>query len=176
VDKLKKILNSNEPYLVLLVGTPLSGKSTLLKEHFSDEDYTLISRDEILMESAKTRDYKKAWDIISSKKDGQKKVDKKLKYRLLELAKNSENVIVDMTNLTKKSRHKHLAKFPKHFRTAIVFEFLSEKEYTIRNDKRDKEENKAIPTITLNRMKASYEDITDDEEFDLVIKVKDLKS
>jgi predicted kinase len=174
VERLKKILESNEPWLVLLVGTPLAGKSTLLKEHFGDVDYTLMSRDEILMEVAGTRDYNKAWNILSAKKDGQKPVDKKLKYRLLELAKAKENVVIDMTNLTKKGRNRHLAKFPKHFKAAVVFEFLSDEEYMERNEKRDREEGKALTMATVHRMKASYQEITDDEDFDLVVKVKDL--
>lgn len=175
MERFKEILDGKQPYIVLLVGTPLVGKSTLLNKYFSDEKYTLISRDEILMEVAGTRDYNEAWNILSAKKDGQKPVDKKLKYRLLELAKAGENVIVDMTNLTMKGRRKHLAKFPKHFKSAIVFDFLTTEEYIARNEKRESEENKAMTMKTIERMKASYEEITDEEGFDLVVKVKDLE-
>lgn len=175
MKRLKEILESKQPYVVLLIGTPLSGKSTFLIKHFSDEKYTLISRDEILMEVAGTRDYNEAWNILSDKKDGQKQVDKKLKYRLITLAKAGENVIIDMTNLTIKSRRKHLAKFPKHFKSAIIFEFLSTEEYIIRNEKRKIEESKGMSPEVMERMKSSYEEVTDEEGFDLVIKVKDLE-
>lgn len=175
VERLKKILDEKQPYVVLLVGTPLTGKSTLLEKYFSNEKYNLISRDEILMEIAGTRNYNEAWNILGKVKgDGQKLVDKKLKKDLLEFSKNKENVIIDMTNLTPKGRKKHLSKFPKHFKAAIVFEFLSEDEYIARNSKREKEEGKAIGLKIIERMKQSYVEITDDEDFDLVVQVKDL--
>lgn len=175
MERLKEILESKQPYLVLLIGTPLSGKSTFIREHFGDEKYTLISRDEILMEVAGTRNYNEAWNILSAKKGGQKPVDKKLKYRLMTLAKAGDNVIIDMTNLTMKGRRKHLAKFPKHFKSAIVFEFLTTEEYIARNEKRESEENKSMTLPIIERMKASYQEITDEEGFDLVVKVKDLE-
>jgi len=176
VKRFKEILESKQPYVVLLIGTPLSGKSTLLSKHFNDEKYTLISRDDILMETADTLDYNEAWHIISSKEDGQSSVDKKLKYRLMEVSKKGENVIIDMTNLTFKGRRKHLAKFPKYFKCAIVFDFLTNEEYIKRNQSREIKENKHIGMDVIERMKDSYEEITDEEGFDLVIRVKDLKT
>lgn len=175
MKRFKEILESKQPYLVLLVGTPLSGKSTFLKEHFSDEKYTLISRDEILMEVAGTQNYNEAYNILSSKKNGDKPVDKRLKYILMTLAKAGENVIIDMTNLRMKSRRKHLAKFPKHFKCAIIFDFLSTEEYITRNEKREVEENKTISIALVERMKASYEVITEEEGVDLIVNITDLE-
>ena len=174
MDRLKKILDEKQPYVVLLIGPPLSGKTSFLREHFADEKYNLVSRDEILLEEAGCRDYNKAWNILESSKKGQKNVDRRLKKILVDAGKNGENVIIDMTNLTPKGRNRHLAKFPKHFKAAVVFEFLSEEEYMKRNEKREKEEGKAMTLVIIERMKASYVEVSDEENFDLVINVKDL--
>jgi predicted kinase len=50
-----------EPFVIFLVGVPLVGKSTFIRENF--EGINVISRDEILMEVAGTRDYTEAWKM-----------------------------------------------------------------------------------------------------------------
>ena len=40
--------NIKEPFVIILIGPPLSGKSTWIRENFPNTD--VISRDEILMD------------------------------------------------------------------------------------------------------------------------------
>ena len=136
MNDLEKILKYSEPYLVLLIGTPLVGKSTFLKNNFNRGGYTLISRDDIILEVAETSDYDEAWKILSDCEDEFKMVDKLLKSRLIELNSLKENVIIDMTNMSRNGRHKHIAKFPKHFKCAIIFDNLPMMEYELRNNDR----------------------------------------
>lgn len=44
IDKLK------EPYVLLLIGPPLVGKSTWIRNNFSNKPVTIISRDQIVMD------------------------------------------------------------------------------------------------------------------------------
>ena len=56
-------MNIKEPFVMLLVGPPLSGKSTWIRQNFTDTQ--VISRDEIVMELAGTRDYNKAFSEVN---------------------------------------------------------------------------------------------------------------
>jgi len=167
-EKLKNILNGDKPYLLMLVGTPLSGKSTFINS-LDNTNHTVVSRDEILTEVAQCSDYNKAWKIIADMEKGDDIVDKKLKAVLVELGKNKKNTIIDMTNLKKKGRCKHLAKFPKHIKVAIKFEFLTMDEYTARNTKRNELDNKYIPLEVIQEMISTYEEVEMEEGFDLII-------
>jgi len=82
-----------EPFVIILSGPPMSGKSTWVKANFPDTE--VISRDEILMEVYGSRNYSEAFKNVD-----QKKVDKTLKDRMTEYGKEGRNVLVDMTNLT----------------------------------------------------------------------------
>ncbi len=154
-----------EPFVIVLVGVPLVGKSTFIKENF--EGTTVISRDEIVMEVSESRNYTEAW-----KKVDQKKVDRLLIERLNESNKEKRNVIIDMTNLTVKSRVSKLNLFSKdYFKVAVIFPVLSNEEFERRNEERKVNENKFIPLFVVKNMINSYEVPTSKEGFDKIVKV-----
>jgi predicted kinase len=152
-----------KPQVILLVGPPLSGKDTYIRQNNLDR-YTVISRDDILMSLSDTNDYLKAY-----KQANQKEVDRILRVKILENVEQKKDVIINMTNLTKKGRKKHLNKFQNYEKVAIVFPKLDLAEYGIRNIKRKTEENKCIPLSLMLSMISTWEEVTFDEGFDKII-------
>jgi predicted kinase len=152
-----------EPFVIFLVGVPLVGKSTFIRENF--EGINVISRDEILMEVAGTRDYTEAW-----KNADQKSVDSLLSERLRDSNKGNVNTIIDMTNLTRKSRVGKLNVFSKDFlKVAVIFKNLSDDEFDRRNENRRINENKFIPKFVIKNMTSSYVEPTLTEGFDKIV-------
>jgi predicted kinase len=158
-------MNIKEPFVMLLIGPPLSGKTTWIKNNFPNTE--VISRDELVMEVAQTRDYNKAFAEVD-----QKLVDQILQERLLKSAMDEKSVIVDMTNMTIKRRLSTLKYFGDNFyRIAVIFPILSDEEYQIRNQKRISEENKDLPLRIIKRMISSYQPISKEEGFNKIISV-----
>jgi predicted kinase len=152
-----------EPFVIILVGPPLSGKSTWVRQNFPDTN--VISRDEIVMEVYGSRNYTEAFQKVN-----QKEVDRVLDSRLKEANLSKSNVIVDMTHMTSKRRRQNLNYFSDDFyKLAVIFPILSDDEYVRRNTKRIEEENKDLPMGVIKSMISSYQTIKDDEGFNRVI-------
>jgi len=159
--------NLKEPFVLIMVGPPLVGKSTAIKEWTSnfDGEVDVISRDAILLEESGTDDYSAAFKTVN-----QKNVDKVLISRIEDANANGRNVIIDMTNLTAKRRTYNLSFFDdSYYKIAVVFPILEWKEFQSRNEKRKIEENKFIPEFVIKNMISSYKSIKDEEGFDKVI-------
>ena len=158
------------PFVIVLIGPPLSGKSTWIRKNFLEKDIevTIISRDDILMEMSDTDDYSDAFNTVS-----QKEVDAELQRRLVDAADNGKNAIIDMTNMTSKRRRHNLEYFGDEFtKIAVIFPILEWDEYKRRNDKRKSEENKWIPEHVIKRMIGTYQPIRDEEGFDKVVSLE----
>lgn len=155
--------NLKEPFVIILVGPPLSGKTTWIRQNFSG--INVISRDEILMEVYGSKNYTEAFKNVD-----QKEVDRVLDSRLKEANLSKQSVIVDMTNMTSKRRKHNLNYFSSDFyKLAVIFPILSDDEYIRRNNKRIEEENKDLPMHVIKNMISSYQNIKDDEGFNKVI-------
>lgn len=158
------------PFVIVLIGPPLSGKSTWIRKNFLEKDIeiTIISRDDILMEMSDTDDYSDAFNTVS-----QKEVDAELQRRLFDAADNGKNAIIDMTNMTSKRRRHNLEYFGDEFtKIAVIFPILEWDEYKRRNEKRKSEENKWIPEHVIKRMIGSYQPIREEEGFDKVVSLE----
>lgn len=156
-------MNLKEPFVILLVGPTLSGKSTWIRNNYPN--VSVISRDEIVMEVAGTRDYNKAFDIVDHKF-----VDKVLAERLTEANSTKTSTIIDMTNMTIKRRRQTLQYFDDSFyKVAVVFSILSDDEYQKRNIDRNAKENKWIPPTVIKSMIDSYQEPTSSEGFNNII-------
>lgn len=152
-----------EPFVILLVGPTLSGKSFWIRNNYPDVN--VISRDEIVMEVAGTRDYNKAFNTVDHKL-----VDKVLAERLTEANSTKTSTIVDMTNMTVKRRAQTLRYFDDEFyKVVVVFPILSDDEYQKRNIDRNAKENKWIPPSVIKSMIDSYQQPTTVEGFDNII-------
>jgi predicted kinase len=155
--------NIKEPFVIILIGPPLSGKSTWIRENFPDT--TVICRDEILMDVYGSRNYTEAFKNVN-----QKEVDRVLHQSLVDANKEKKNVIVDMTHMGSKRRKQNLNYFTNdYYKLAVIFPILSDEEYVRRNQKRIEEENKNIPMSVIKSMISSYQTISPEEGFKKVI-------
>ena len=152
-----------EPFAIILIGPPLSGKSTWIRTNFPKTD--VISRDEIVMEVYGSRNYDDAFKNVN-----QKQVDRVLHERLTEANKAKKNVIIDMTHMASKRRRQNLDYFSDdYYKLGVIFPILSEEEYTRRNNKRIEEENKNLPIHIVKNMISSYQAVREEEGFDKII-------
>ena len=157
------IKNLKEPFVIILIGPPLSGKTTWIRENFPTTE--VISRDEIVMEVYGSRNYTEAFKSVD-----QKEVDKVLTQKFLDANKEKKNVIVDMTHMASKRRKQNLNYFTDdYYKLAVIFPILSDEEYEKRNQKRIEEENKDLPMGIVKSMISSYQPIISDEGFNKVI-------
>ena len=154
----------NQPWVILLIGPPLSGKTTFIRKYFKDIDYNLISRDQIVLDVHGSDDYNSAFKSVN-----QREVDRLLSRRFIEYSSSKKNVIIDMTNMTSRRREQSLSYFKGYYKIAIIFPILSKEEYIKRDKKRSSEEMKSIPMGVINNMISSYQVISKSEGFDKVI-------
>lgn len=147
--------------VTLMCGLPGSGKSTWVAKK-ENHDCFRVSRDEALMNLAidKTKNfqinYNEAWRIID-----QKEVDKELQ-RLFKEAKEYDNVIVDMTHMSKKSRRRSLSHFGKDYKKECIVFLTDLPTVYLTNEKRC---GKIIERDVVDRMMRSFYPPTL-EEFD----------
>ena len=157
------IKNLKEPFVIILIGPPLSGKTTWIRENFPTTE--VISRDETVMEVYGSRNYTEAFNNVD-----QKEVDRVLTQKFLDANVAKKNVIVDMTHMASKRRKQNLNYFTNdYYKLAVIFPILSEEEYVKRNQKRIEEENKDLPMGIVKSMISSYQPITAEEGFNKVI-------
>jgi predicted kinase len=155
-----------EPFVIILIGPPLSGKTTWIRENFPTTE--VISRDEIVMEVYGSRNYTEAFNNVD-----QKEVDRVLTQRFIDANSSKKNVIVDMTHMASKRRKQNLNYFSNdYYKLGVIFPILSDEEYERRNKKRIEEENKDLPMKIVKSMISSYQPIGTDEGFNKVITLK----
>jgi predicted kinase len=156
----------NKPKVILLIGHPLVGKSHWLRNNYPNAK--VISRDDILLEVAGHNDYNLAFDDVDKKQ-----VDKILTQRLIQAGLQSDDVIIDMTHMSRKRRIKNLMKFPNHTKVGIVFPHLTDDDEIIRrNQIRLYTEKKSIPPSVIKDMIKNYQEPNKEEGFDEIIFVK----
>jgi predicted kinase len=156
-----------EPYVIIMVAPPLFGKSTLINEWLLlyNGVVNIISRDTILLRECNTTDYAEAWKIANHKA-----IDAILLQSIIDAAKNNENVIIDMTNLSAKTRKHRLSFFKNnYYKIAVVLTPPIYEELLERNKKRNIEENKYIPEKVIFDMFNNFGPIEENEKFDKII-------
>ena len=133
-------IKSKSPWVIIMIGPPLSVKTSWINKNFDPSEYELVSRDQIVVDVHGENDYNVAFKSVD-----QKEVDRILTKRLTDVGMSSKNAIVDMTHMGRKRRKQNLSFFKNHYKVAVIFPILTESEYQRRNDKRTSEERKTIP-------------------------------
>lgn len=163
LHQLKNTLENNQPWVVIMIGPPLSGKTTFLRNEMSEFEFDVISRDDIVIQVHGSDDYNTAFGSVN-----QKRVDSILKNRFEKLSNSGRNVVVDMTNMTRNRRISNLSYFKDHYKIGLIFPILDISEYELRNNKRTSEEKKTIPIGVIKNMISSYQTISKNEGFDRI--------
>lgn len=159
-------IKSKSPWVIIMIGPPLSGKTSWINKNFDPSEYELVSRDQIVVDVHGENDYNVAFKSVD-----QKEVDRILTKRLTDVGMSSKNAIVDMTHMGRKRRKQNLSFFKNHYKVAVIFPILTESEYQRRNDKRTSEERKTIPIGIIKNMIDSYQTISHEEGFDKVYSI-----
>ena len=135
--------------ITFLIGLPCSGKSTYVKQLLR-KDYRLsvISRDDILLDLAETNNYDEAWNKVD-----QKEVDKLLNEELRDCLADGDNIVIDMTNLSRKGRNKFLSQIPKTYKKKCVLFCTG---LDVIKDRNNNRKNKLISKDVYNRMVTSF--------------------
>ena len=97
----KNLVNKDLPVLTILVGLPAAGKSTY--KNNMEVDFVTVCRDDILEEVTEGSSYNDKFN----KQDSQK-INSILDKTFQNAAKEGKNIVVDMTNMSKKARRKWL--------------------------------------------------------------------
>ena len=103
--------------LTLLIGPPRSGKSTWINSYNIND--VIISRDSYVEKLGVGDTYSQKWNSLSS--NAQSEIDKLIQKDFNEAIKANKNVVIDMTNMSKKSRRKWLADAKDYTKIARVF-------------------------------------------------------
>ena len=146
----------NNPEIILLVGLPGSGKSTWLKDFIkkSTKSWVICSTDNILDDYALKNNvtYSQAFN------EHIKEAEKRFKQELLSALAAKENIIVDRTNLSKKSRNRILANVPKNYiKIAKVFN-VDRTELNKRLLDREFNTGKSISQSVVDNLSAIYQE------------------
>ena len=139
--------------IIFLVGLQSSGKSTYANKHL--KGYEIVSNDYYTEVYAKKKGmtYTEAWKEMDYDKDIKAKSMKQFSAAI----KAGKNIVIDNTNMTKKSRQWYLDNTPKNYKKiALVFE-VPEKVLLKRLKERGEKTGKVIPLDAIENMKAKYE-------------------
>ena len=148
----------------ILVGPPMSGKSTWIKKNAKDS--IVLCRDEVIMELGKGKEYNEAFRSVD-----QDEVNRIYDLRKKESLKLGKDLVFDLTHMSEKSRRKSLAGIPKDMKRVAVVFLTSYNTLKERNDKRTKEENKTIPQRVLEMMMGQFSVPLRSEGFDEIVYV-----
>ena len=109
--------------VIMMIGVPGSGKSTFTQNFINkNKDYMILSRDKIIEDNINKSQYDNYNDSFKDE-EFQKFVSKQFDIEFDSMIKNNKNIVIDMTNLTYKSRKQKLLKIPedKYWKVAEVF-------------------------------------------------------
>jgi tRNA uridine 5-carbamoylmethylation protein Kti12 len=149
------------PNFIMMVGLPGCGKSTLVKKMNTNLDHVLVSTDNTIEQYATS--CSKTYNEVFQQTIGfaQDKAARDLKDAFAA----DKDIILDQTNLSRKSRHGKLAQVPKHYTKTCVFVSCHPLVHRQRLASRP---GKVIPEKVMEDMKNRFEEPTISEGFDKV--------
>ena len=169
IAELKRINAAQEPWGLILIGVPASGKSTFVSKVMAEfPEVHIASTDNMIdaIAAEKGITYSEAF----SKHVNMKQLKKKMLLGITENAAAQSNIINDQTNMGKKARAEKIALMPAHHVIAIGFD-VSDAELKRRLDTRAAATGKFIPPHVIANMLSNYETPTKAEGFKQIWKL-----
>ncbi len=158
------VLDDSNPWITVLVGVPACGKSTWREENL-DEDDVVISRDDIMLQYAKEigfeGNYSETWKYLEDN-DLHKAVDALERDKYNKAVQDRKYIIIDRTNMSRKSRRKWISQIKNYNKRAVVFATDYNEIYS-RNKKRFEETGKNISPKIIGSMMRQFMVPTYDE-------------
>ena len=146
--------NSGKPMVTVLVGLPCAGKSTFLNN--IEGEHTVISKDLVILEMGEAMGLSEYSDIYKKLTDTEHKEAYKVTMeRFHEAVMRKENIYIDLTNMSKKSRNKYIHQLKNYTTRAIVF-VTGQEALNYRNALRAENEGKHIPRGVYKNMMMSF--------------------
>lgn len=152
VDKPSVDITKNK--LTILCGLPGSGKSSYVET--LPKDTIVISRDNVLESIASRMNitYNEAFHLQANDKQIKTDIDHEI-ARVVQAAKSANsNVVIDMTNLSKKSRRRWIGQFGKHYRVECILFLTGLSELARRNEIRSQAGKSISDDVYLHMMKS----------------------
>ena len=136
----------NLPELIIPIGIPGCGKTTLINQLLKTKEYEVLGTDKLLMERYPTLLYSEAYmkaETQTSKQYNNENVFYELEMQMFNeletLTKKRRNIIIDRTNCTKSARDRIFGHIKgKYYKTAYVF-LVGESTIINQNKMREKE-------------------------------------
>lgn len=156
------------PSFIMLVGVPGSGKSTYarkLKEQ--DDKYVIISRDDCVMLAGSQWKGGEVTYTEAFKNVDQKHVDRIFNGQYSSALAERKDIVLDMTNLTEKSRRAKLAQVSSDYTKYVLFFPITEQTMLARAEARVLQ-GKIIPEKVLKQMYNSLQVPSESEGFSMV--------
>lgn len=145
--------------LIIMVGPPGCGKSTLVEALRSEQGYNVVSsdsiREELFGDAAVQDDAKRVFNLV---------------YKRIDLlGRSGENVVYDATNCIRKYREKLVSRYSRIFSYVICMYYDGTVEAC---KERNRSRDRVVPEEVIDRMFRKYQEggyPTKDEGFDLVM-------
>ncbi len=146
---------TSEPWVLMLVGLPGTGKSTFIERLQERKKFLVASTDNLIEVEAKAsgRTYSQVHREMASKT-----FRVEMNKRVAEAVKLQQNVVYDQTNMTRKSRNAKFTPFYKGYTKLILVFTLDEALLEQRLHDRARATGKFIPPTVMQSMRASYEE------------------
>lgn len=108
------VVPDTDKTVTIMVGLPASGKSTYVEQNAPEGSF-IVSRDTIVEALGDGITYEERWNSVD-----QKEVDRVLQHVFSKAKRESNNVFIDMTHLSAKSRRRSLSIFGKEWKKNCV--------------------------------------------------------
>ena len=149
-----------EPFIILMCGLPLAGKSTFYKNYLEHYDHVLLSTDAYIEKECKKNGltYNEGFDLYIT--EACDDLINNLRIAVL----HDKNIIVDQTNLNPKSRKKKLRHISEYYHKIAIYLPITIEDSLERNVR----PGKTIPESVIRSMSKSIKYPTISEGFDSV--------
>jgi predicted kinase len=161
-----EIGNMTLKYAYMMIGIPGCGKSTWIKENVFNSNTVILSTDNIIEKVAEARDltYNEVFEELIS--DATKMFFHDISDNVL----CGVDIIIDRTNLSKKSRKKILDMIPDDYIKVAIVVTCSD-EFILANRLQNRP-GKNIPNHVIENMKKSFEIPSEDEGFKSIVHIE----